>query len=438
MPPIDANPPSGTRDLLPAEVARRERAFATIRRTFDAHGFAPLDTPAFERLEVLTGKYGEEGDQLIFKILRRGDHEASGDADLALRYDLTVPLARVAARYGSQLPTPFKRYQIAPVWRADRPGKGRYREFFQCDVDTIGSDSLTADAATLVAVTDALEALGLQGFRVQLNSRKALRGLVEAYGIPAALESDALTALDKLDKVGVDGVSAELAGRGIATAAVEALGEDLSGGDPATAVRARLERSAIGQQGLAEVDQVLTLVEGVVPVAYAPVLARGLSYYTGPVFEVVHEGLDATIAAGGRYDGLIGMFQANDVPATGGSLGLERILLLLEASEDAAAGEAGPQVLITVMDDEGAADALAVAARVRAAGLRVEPYSGGGRRKLAKQLKYADRRGVAVAVIRGGDERAAATVTCKALATGEQRTVPLEHLEATIAELLET
>ncbi len=437
MATIDANPASGTRDLLPAEVTRRERAFSAIRRTFDAHGFAPLDTPAFERLEVLTGKYGEEGDQLIFKILRRGDHEASGDADLALRYDLTVPLARVAARYGSQLPTPFKRYQIAPVWRADRPGKGRYREFFQCDVDTIGSDSLTADAATLVAVTDALDALGLTGFRVQLNSRKALRGLVEAYGIPAELESEALTALDKLDKIGTEGVAGELRGRGIASEAIDALGQDLSAADPAAAVRNRLERSEVGQAGLAEVDRVLALVEGVVPVAYAPVLARGLSYYTGPVFEVVHDALDATIAAGGRYDGLIGMFQSGDVPATGGSLGLERILLLLEEAETTAAGASGPQVLVTVMDEEGAADALALAARVRAAGVTVEPYSGGGRRKLAKQLKYADRRGIRVAVLRGSEERAAATVTCKALATGEQRTVPLEHLEATLAELLE-
>jgi oligopeptide/dipeptide ABC transporter ATP-binding protein len=186
MATIDANPPSGTRDFLPAEVARRERAFATIRTAFQAHGFEPLDTPAFERLEVLTGKYGEEGDQLIFKILRRGEHEATGEADLALRYDLTVPLARVAARYGSQLAMPFKRYHIAPVWRADRPGRGRFREFFQCDVDTVGSDSLVADATTLVAVADVLDRLGLAGFRIQLNSRQALAGLIEAYGVPGS------------------------------------------------------------------------------------------------------------------------------------------------------------------------------------------------------------------------------------------------------------
>lgn len=436
MATIDANPASGTRDLLPDDVERRERAFAAIRTTFARHGFAPLETPAFERLEVLTGKYGEEGDQLIFKILRRGEHEATGEADLALRYDLTVPLARVAARYGSQLPTPFKRYQIQPVWRADRPGKGRYREFYQCDVDTIGSDSLTADAATLVAVTDALRALGLDGFRVQLNSRKALRGLVEAYGVDAALETDALVALDKLAKIGLEGVAAELASRGLPDAAVEALVADLGAADPAVAVRERLERSSTGVEGLAEVDRVLALVGDAVPVAYAPVLARGLSYYTGPVFEVVHDELDATIAAGGRYDGLIGMFQSTDVPATGGSLGLERILLLLEAAEGAAAGVSGPDVLVTVLDEDGAGDALAVAARLRAAGLEVEPYTGGGRLKLGKQLRYADRRGVRVAVIRGAEERAAASVTCKALASGEQRTVPLADLEATVNALL--
>ena len=420
MPTIDTNPPSGARDFLPAEVVRRDRAFAAIREVFHRHGFEPLDTPAFERLEVLTGKYGEEGDQLIFKILRRGEHEATGAADLAPRYDLTVPLARVVARYGSQLPTPFKRYHIAPVWRADRPGKGRYREFFQCDVDTVGTDSLVADAATLVAVADTLDALGLSGFRVQLNSRKALRGLIEAYGVPVELESDALVALDKLDKIGVEGVAKELVDRSLPDAAVQALVGDLGRDDVAGAIRDRLQRSDRGREGLVEVDRVLELVGDATTVEYAPVLARGLSYYTGPVFEVMHEGLDATIAAGGRYDGLIGMFQGQDVPATGGSLGMERILLLLEAQQ-AAAGTAAPDVLVTIMDDDGAADALAVAGRLRAAGLSADVFTGSGR--LGKQLRYADRRGVRVAVIRGAAERAAGTVAVKALASGDQTTV---------------
>ncbi len=438
MATIDANPPSGTRDFLPAEVSRRERAFAAIRTSFQAHGFEPLDTPAFERLDVLTGKYGEEGDQLIFKILRRGEHEATGDADLALRYDLTVPLARVAARYGSQLPTPFKRYHIAPVWRADRPGKGRFREFFQCDVDTVGSDSLVADAATITAVADVLDQLGLSGFRVQLNSRRALAGLIEGYGIPEPLESSTLTALDKLDKIGVDGVAAELTDRGIAPAAIAALTADLGSDDLAGAVSDRITRSERGRQGLAEVDRVLELV-GKVPggeVAFAPVMARGLSYYTGPVFEVVHDGLDATIAAGGRYDGLIGMFQSLDVPATGGSLGIERILLLLEQAETAAGARLGPEVLVTLMDDDGAPDAMALAGRLRARGYTVDLYSGGGRLKLGKQLKYADRRGCRVALIRGEDERAAATVTVKDLSSGDQTTVAEADLSATLDAIL--
>ncbi len=437
MSTIDANPPSGSRDFLPADVARRDRAFATIREVFARHGFDPLDTPAFERLEVLTGKYGEEGDQLIFKILRRGEHEASGEADLALRYDLTVPLARVAARYGSQLPTPFKRYHIAPVWRADRPGKGRYREFFQCDVDTVGSDSLVADAVTIVAVADVLDQLGLAGFRVQVNARPALAGLIEAYGVPAELEASALVALDKLDKVGVDGVAAELTDRGIPAAAIAALTADLGRDDLEEAVRERLAATDVGAAGLAQVDRVLALV-GEVPggdVVYAPVLARGLSYYTGPVFEVVHAGLDATIAAGGRYDGLIGMFQAQDVPATGGSLGLERILLLLEQAEDAAV-RSGPDVLVTVMDEDGAADALALAQRLRGHGLATDLYAGGGRAKLGKQLKYADRRGVRVALIRGAEERTAGTVAVKTLTSGDQTTVAEADLPAHLLRLL--
>lgn len=436
MSTIDANPASGTRDFLPTEVLRRDEAFATIRAAFRRHGFAPLDTPAFERLEVLTGKYGEEGDQLIFKILRRGEHEATGGADLALRYDLTVPLARVAARYGSQLPTPFKRYQIAPVWRADRPGQGRYREFFQCDVDTIGSDSLVADATTIVAVADVLDQLGLSGFEVQLNHRAALSGLIEAYGVPARLEGTTLTALDKLAKIGVDGVAAELTERQVPAGAVQQLVEDLGSDDLVGAVSDRLAGTPRGRRGLQEISRVLELV-GSLPggrLVHAPVLARGLSYYTGPVFEVVHEALDVTIAAGGRYDGLIGMFQNNDVPATGGSLGIERILLLLErAAKDAehTRGD-GPAVLVTLMEPEHDAEALALAQQLRAAGFDVDLYAGGGSRKLGKQLKYANRRGVRLVVIRGEAERDAGRVAVKDLASGDQDEVSaaevVEHL----------
>ena len=210
--PMQFDPPSGTRDFLARELETRERAFALIRSVFARYGFEPLATPAFERLDVLMGKYGEESDKLIFKILRRGEHEGTGEADLALRYDLTVPLARVAANYGSQLPVPYKRYAMGPVWRADRPGRGRYREFTQCDLDTLGTSSAMADAEVVCAVHDALAGLGVSGFRFLLNSRRVLAGLLEAFGVPAGLGPGVLITLDKLDKLAPGEVAAELTG----------------------------------------------------------------------------------------------------------------------------------------------------------------------------------------------------------------------------------
>lgn len=427
----DVSPPSGTRDLLPAEARRRARTFATLRAVFSAHGFEPLETPAFERLEVLTGKYGEEGDQLIFKILRRGEHEASGEADLALRYDLTVPLARVVARYGSQLPSPFKRQQIASVWRADRPGKGRYREFTQCDVDVVGSDSLLADASALLAVCDGLAALGLTGFRVEVNDRAALSGLVASFGIPAALEATTLVALDKLAKVGPDGVARELTDRGVAAAAVRDVAAVLAAPDATAALRERITSTADGALGLGRVDDLVAMTAPIAPgsVAHAPVLARGLSYYTGPVFEVVHPDLDVTIAAGGRYDGLIGMFGSQPVPATGGSLGIERILALLPTDGE----DAGIDAVVTVLESSEPADLLALAARLRGEGLAVEVAVGGGR--LGRQLRHADQRGARTVLLRGAEERAAGTVTVKVLASGDQATLPEAAVAAHVAAL---
>jgi histidyl-tRNA synthetase len=430
MPAPDVSPPSGTRDLFPGDVLLRRRTFAAVQEAFERHGFEPFDTPAFERLDVLTGKYGEEGEQLIFRILRRGEHAASGDADLALRYDLTVPLARVVARYGSQLPMPFKRYQIASVWRADRPGRGRFREFTQCDIDIAGSASLVADASIVLAIVDALAAIGLDGTTVHINDRDVLHGLVAAYGIPEALATSALTALDKLAKVGPDGVAAELAERGVAPDAVAQLRADLTAQDPNAAIVARVGGDERGREGLARVAQLLALLpEGSgASIVHDPVLARGLGYYTGTVFEVTHPALESSIAGGGRYDGLIGMFGDDPVPAVGGSLGLERILLILaeqaaERQEDGSTPAApGPDVLATVLDPADAADVLAVAGRLLAAGIAVDVFSGEGRMK--KQFRHADRRGARFVLVRGDSERAAASVTLKELATGEQTTLP--------------
>ncbi len=426
MATIDTNPPSGTRDFLAAEVVRRRRAFATVRDTFEAHGFEPLDTPAFERLEVLLGKYGEEGDKLIFKILRRGEHEATGEADLALRYDLTVPLARVVAQYSDQIIEPWKRYHIGPVWRADRPGKGRYREFTQCDVDIVGSDSPLADAAVILAVTDALAALGLADFEVQVNSRRALRGLIEAYGVAEADEEHALVAIDKLDKLGPDGVAEELGDRGVDADTAKRLAEDLAAPDVDERVRRMLKETVRGGEGVEEVDEVLRLVGPNLTAGtarFAPDLARGLSYYTGPIFEVVAGGLGSSIASGGRYDDLVGMFSNRRIPACGGSVGLERVLLLLEGVDDPGPV---PDVLVTVFDREAAGDAVALAARLRKGGLSADVYTGTDR--LGKQLRYADRRGIRWCVIRGEDERTAASAAVKDLRSGEQVTVDLDRL----------
>src|SRR4051812_44556800 len=219
---MSTKPPSGTRDFLPDDIRRREHVIRIVRDVYESYGFEPLETPAFENIETLLGKYGEEGNKLIFKILRRGEHEASGDADLALRYDLTVPLARVVAQYQNELPRFFKRYQIQPVWRADRPAKGRFREFYQCDIDAIGTTSTLVEVELLAAVSEVLERLGFQDFQLRLNHRELLTGLLTAAGVLAAQQGDALVAIDKLDKIGRDGVLAELAARGVTPEAAAA------------------------------------------------------------------------------------------------------------------------------------------------------------------------------------------------------------------------
>src|SRR6266702_1292374 len=391
--PTQFDPPSGTRDFLAREYESRERAFAQIRSVFSRYGFEPLATPAFERLDVLLGKYGEDGDKLIFKILRRGEHEQSGEADLALRYDLTVPLARVAAAYGSQLPTPYKRYAMGPVWRADRPGRGRFREFVQCDLDTLGSASSLADAEVMCAVHDVLTELGITAFRFLLNSRR---------GLPPAK-------------------AAELVG------ALTAAGADEQ-------IRDALKVSEEGAAGLDEVNRVLSLIAGQVPtsrVTFTPRMVRGLSYYTGPIWEVAASGVPGSIASGGRYDHLIAQLGGPDVPATGGSLGIERILLLLPPPESA---PGRLDVAVTIMDERWAARSFAFAAAARSAGLRASVYLGASG-KLGRQLKWASDAGARWALIHGSAEEEAGTVTVRDMTTGEQSSVPASALAGHLAEL---
>jgi histidyl-tRNA synthetase len=432
MAQFDLKPPSGTRDFLPDEVKARERVIRTIKDVFERYGFGPLETPAFERIEILTGKYGDEGEKLIFKILKRGEQAATGEADLALRYDLTVPLARVVANNRASLGPIWKRYHIAPVWRADRAARGRFREFYQCDIDVVGARGPVADAEVLLAMSEALVAVKLTGFTIKLNSRKVLRGLMEAYAIAPAHQKVTLIELDKLDKEPPDAIVARLAEAGLPADSIAKLREDLA--EPAR-VRARIGDVAIGLEGLAEVDTLRALVEPALAggaIAFEPFLARGLDYYTGPVFEFGAPGLGSSIASGGRYDELVGMFSKEQVPACGGSLGLERIIML--TAEQDRTPLALPQVLVTVWDEAARGDALTLAADVRRAGYSVETYAGDG--ALGKQLKYASQKNVRVAVIVGPDERAKGLVTVKDLAAQTQEQVSRTEAASAVARVL--
>ncbi len=410
-------PPSGTRDLLGDDVRRRESAFATVRGVFERFGFEPLQTPAFERLEVLTGKYGDEGDKLIFKILRRGEQEAAGEADLALRYDLTVPLARVVANYGSRLPSPYRRYALAPVWRADRPGRGRFREFAQCDIDIVGSASPLADGEIIIAIGEALDALGIAGARFLLNSRNALHGLLDAYQMPSRLGGGVLTTLDKLDKL------APLQHRGLDSLIAKSIVADLTAEDATDRMRSVLASSERGRAGLAEIDELVAIVSpqlGADRVAFTPQLVRGLDYYTGPIWEVVAPGMPGSIASGGRYDNLVAALGGPDLPACGGSIGIERILASLPAE-----GEGSPRldVAVAVLGPEFVPDVARLAAAARQAGLRTGVYLGGSG-KLARQLKWAADMRARFVLLCGADEREAGQVTVRDMSSGEQTRVP--------------
>jgi histidyl-tRNA synthetase len=400
---------------------------------YERYGFEPLETPAFENIETLLGKYGEEGNKLIFKILKRGEHESSGEADLALRYDLTVPLARVVAQYQNDLPKFFKRYQIQPVWRADRPAKGRFREFYQCDIDSIGSTSPLVEAEQLSAVSEVLTTLGFGDFTIQLNHRVLLTAMLEAANVPAPLHGEALVAIDKLDKIGRDGVQKELIGRGVgADAAVACLDglEDVAG------FERLIETTEKGRVARGEVERILALVRdtpAAAHVAFVPRLARGLSYYTGAIMEITVPDLAGSLGGGGRYDNLVGMFLGREVPACGFSLGLERIIVVMTERgmfPPALAG-GGVDVMVTLWNDDVRGDALKLAGELRGGGLRVEVYPDAD--KLGKQFKYASSRNVPCVAIVGDDERANGTVSVKDLRSGAQETVARAEAAAFIS-----
>src|SRR5438874_5631533 len=412
------------RDFLPEDVRRREYVIGIITRVYERYGFEPLETPAVENIETLLGKYGEEGNQLIFKILKRGEHEASGQADLALRYDLTVPLARVVAQYQSKLPRLFKRYQIQPVWRADRPARGRFREFYQCDVDSLGSTSPVVEAELCAAVSDALSELGFTDFVIRINHRELLTAILTRAGVGAHQHGDALIALDKLDKIGPEGVDKDMANRGIEEQARNAVLAVFTGPSTIGDVAAFVKGDAAGEAAVGNVQSIMDLAAATSAagkITFDPSLARGLSYYTGAIMEINVEGI-GSLGGGGRYDNLVGMFLGQNIPACGFSLGLERILVVMGERNmfPPTLATTPADVMIATFDASGAGTAMRLAATLRAAGLRVLVYP--DPEKIGKQIKYADSRGIPFVALLGENELKAGTVTVKNLAAQTQAT----------------
>jgi histidyl-tRNA synthetase len=456
-------PARGMRDFLPADVRRRDYVIGVIKQVYERYGFEPLETPAVENIETLMGKYGEEGNQLIFKILKRGVHEKTGEADLALRYDLTVPLARVVAQYQNELPKFFKRYQIQPVWRADRPARGRFREFYQCDVDVLGSQSMLVEAELIAAASDALSALGFQDFVVRLNHRDVLKGVLDNAGIPAESHDLALVALDKLDKIGSDGVQKELSERGIVEAASQRLlsfftelntldhAAEMAAGENAATKRAALNAAILGRliefvnsheagsRGLAELQTIIEYAgaAGIAArIAIDPTLARGLSYYTGSIIEINVPDLAGSLGGGGRYDNLVGMFLGQPVPACGFSLGLERIIVVMTEREmfPAELVSSPADVMVSIWSEESIADSVRLAEALRRGRLRVDLYPQAD--KLGKQFKYASGRGIPLVAVLGDDERARGEVAVKDMRTGEQQNLRRENVADAIRAAL--
>jgi len=460
MPSAKTQPARGMRDFLPEDIRKREYVIGVVKDVYERYGFEPLETPAVENIETLMGKYGEEGNQLIFKILKRGVHEATGEADLALRYDLTVPLARVVAEYRDKLPKFFKRYQIQPVWRADRPARGRFREFYQCDVDVLGSRSMIVEAEICAAASEVLTKLGFSDFCVRLNHRKALTGILAVAGVALEKHEAALIALDKLDKIGSDGVRQEFAARGIDEAAgdrllaffsdltsLERAAEIAAGDNPAQALnKAVLGRivefvsdNELGAKGVDELQSIVDFAGAMGISGYLkidPSLARGLSYYTGAIMEIEVKDLAGSLAGGGRYDNLVGMFLGQDVPACGFSLGLERILVVMdERGMFPARVESSPaDVMVAIWSEDTSSESISLAQELRAAGLRVDLYPEAD--KLGKQFKYASSLKVPFVAVIGDDERANGQVAMKNMETGEQQALGHNEIVWTVKEFL--
>ena len=413
-------------------MARRNYIFDTIKGVFQLFGFQQIETPSMENLSTLMGKYGEEGDKLLFRIQNSGEKAALAP-EKGLRYDLTVPFARYVVQHREEISFPFKRFQIQPVWRADRPQKGRYREFYQCDVDVIGSDSLIGELELIQIVEEVYRRLGIR-VCLHINNRKILAGIAEVIGAPDMM-IDITVAIDKLDKIGVEAVNAELKERGLSEAAVQALQPllNLSGtsAEKLTALRGILANSEVGLKGVEELETLFGLIEATgvqLNIELDLCLARGLNYYTGAIFEV--KALDAqigSITGGGRYDNLTGIFGLPNVSGVGISFGADRIYdVLTELDLFPKALQSSTQILFATFGDQELRYALRWAKALRAQGKAVEVYP--EPTKMKKQMGYADTKQIPFVAIVGGDEMNSNTVMLKNMASGEQKQVTLDEL----------
>ncbi len=430
----------GFRDHLPGPMLAREKLIDTARAVYRSYGFSPIDTPALEYSEILLGKGGDESDKQLFRFTDKGDR------DVAMRFDLTVPLARYAAQHLHEIGTPFKRYHVATVWRAEKPQKGRYREFIQCDFDTIGTTSNTADIETLFVINDLMEQLGFSEFTIRVNNRLLLNGLLETLDLTDQAIG-VLRCLDKLGKIGPEQVANELqtvVGLSSDQAAGVLALADCQGSptDILDSLAPQLSRSDTGTQGVARLQDLFTACDTAgIPegrVQLDPAIARGLDYYTGTIYETFLDQLPGigSVCSGGRYDDLAGLFTAQPLPGVGASLGLDRLLAAMtELGLSEFSATAAP-VLVAHFDTNHGADYLATARHLRQAGISCEVYP--DPRPLGKQLKYADRKGFRLVLIAGVDEFANKTWQIKDLATGEQIEVPGDQLVATIVDSLES
>jgi histidyl-tRNA synthetase len=436
--------PKGFRDFLPAQMLKREYVFGVVRDVFHLYGFEPLQTPTLELRETLFGKYGEDAENLIFEA----QHMRSDKDPYAMRYDLTVPLARVVAQYENDLKFPFKRYHMAPVWRGERPQRGRYREFYQCDADIVGVGSMSADAELIALTITALQRLGFPQFTMKINNRKLLTAMGVYSGVPDHQLPDLYRSVDKFDKVGADGVRKELEERGIAADIVARMIDFITANQGSIDADLAYLQRVMGnieaaQQGIREMQQLAHyLALQSVPTQHYQfdyTTVRGLGYYTGPIWEtVITEPNLGSINGGGRYDNLIGIFRKESLPTSGTSLGIERIIDVMEELSlyPSHIGGTVVQVLVTVFGEDTLDESTRLVADLRRQNVRAELYMTDSKYKLGNQFNHADKKGIPLVVVLGTDEIANGVAKIKRLSDGEEVTVARDEVAKMVGEMV--